>query len=154
MQSYTYVSVSEMSTFVSCRAIYDMCTQKPPNDHSEALYRRYRQAFENYIRDKVRRKGFGNVGLCEKVIDSLKGLFGEYLLRELHKRWSNHKIMVRWLSNFFNYLDRYGFENRMEETCVFRYYVARHSLDNLQKVGNHTFRGTKRGVWMSHGFSR
>ena len=28
------------------------------------------------------------------------------LLRELFKRWGNHKVMVRWLSRFFNYLDR------------------------------------------------
>jgi hypothetical protein len=30
----------------------------------------------------------------------------EMLLRELYQRWQNHKIMVRWLSRFFNYLDR------------------------------------------------
>lgn len=30
-----------------------MCTQKPPHDYSEELYRRYRQAFENYIKDRV-----------------------------------------------------------------------------------------------------
>ena len=39
---------------------------------------------------------------------ALKDKQGEYLLKELLKRWANHKVMVRWLSRFFNYLDRWG----------------------------------------------
>jgi cullin 1 len=31
-----------------------MCTQKPPYDYSEHLYQRYREAFNNYINDKVK----------------------------------------------------------------------------------------------------
>jgi hypothetical protein len=31
-----------------------MCTQKPPYDFSEQLYKRYKQAFENYIGERVR----------------------------------------------------------------------------------------------------
>ena len=37
---------------------------------------------------------------------SLKMHDGETLLKELLTRWNNHKIMIRWLSRFFNYLDR------------------------------------------------
>lgn len=92
--------------------IYDMCTQKPPHDYSEELYNRYRQSFETYI--------------TSRVIQVFDGFHDEFLLRELHKRWDNHKIMVRWLSRFFNYLDRY--------------YVGRHSLDNLKTVGDLTFK--------------
>ncbi|GMH34701.1 hypothetical protein BSKO_02562 [Bryopsis sp. KO-2023] len=92
--------------------IYDMCTQKPPHDYSEELYGRYRQSFETYIRTRV--------------IRQFSDMRDEYLLRELHKRWDNHKIMVRWLSRFFNYLDRY--------------YVGRHSLDSLKVVGDLTFK--------------
>jgi len=36
------------------RTIYNMCTQKPPHDYSEALYERYKQAFTQYINEKVR----------------------------------------------------------------------------------------------------
>ena len=44
---------------------------------------------------------------CElQVLPALRAYSDEYLLKELYKRWSNHKIMVRWLSRFFNYLDR------------------------------------------------
>ena len=39
------------------------------------------------------------------------------MLKELVRRWDNHKIMVRWLSRFFNYLDRY--------------YIQRHNLAQL-----------------------
>ncbi len=41
-----------------------------------------------------------------KVLPALKDKKDEYLLKELLKRWDNHKVMVRWLSRFFNYLDR------------------------------------------------
>ena len=43
-----------------------------------------------------------------QVNPALKEHHAEFLLKELYKRWGNHKIMVRWLSRFFNYLDRYG----------------------------------------------
>ncbi|KAL6971648.1 Cullin-1 [Sarracenia purpurea var. burkii] len=48
------------------------------------------------------------------------------MLRELVKRWSNHKVMVRWLSRFFHYLDRY--------------FIARRSLPALNEVGLTCFR--------------
>ncbi|KAI3850808.1 hypothetical protein MKW92_011624 [Papaver armeniacum] len=48
------------------------------------------------------------------------------MLRELVKRWANHKVMVRWLSRFFHYLDRY--------------FIARRSLPALNEVGLTCFR--------------
>ena len=48
------------------------------------------------------------------------------MLRELLKRWSNHKVMVRWLSWFFHYLDNY--------------FIARRSLPALNEVGLTCFR--------------
>lgn len=92
--------------------IYNMCTQKPPYDYSEQLYQRYREAFNNYINDKV--------------LPALREHRDEVLLKELLNRWNNHKLMVRWLSRFFNYLDRY--------------YVLRHSLHPLKDVGLLCFR--------------
>ncbi|KAG2490035.1 hypothetical protein HYH03_011500 [Edaphochlamys debaryana] len=84
-----------------------MCTQKPPHDYSEQLYGKYRDAFNKYINDKV--------------LPALREHREEVLLKELYSRWGNHKLMVRWLSRFFNYLDRY--------------YVLRHSLHPLKDVG-------------------
>ncbi|OVA01253.1 Cullin [Macleaya cordata] len=48
------------------------------------------------------------------------------MLRELVRRWGNHKVMVRWLSRFFTYLDRY--------------FIARRSLPALLDVGLACFR--------------
>ena len=70
-----------------------MCTQKAPYDYSEQLYERYEAAFNQYIN--------------AKVLPTLVEKKGEYMLKSLVARWENHKIMVRWLSKFFNYLDRY-----------------------------------------------
>ena len=35
-------------------SVYDMCTQKPPHDYSQALYERYRTIFTEYIEREVR----------------------------------------------------------------------------------------------------
>ncbi|CAL0307231.1 unnamed protein product [Lupinus luteus] len=92
--------------------IYNMCTQKPPHDYSQQLYDKYREAFEDYI--------------LSTVLPSLREKHDEFMLRELVKRWANHKIMVRWLSRFFHYLDRY--------------FIARRSLPALNEVGLTCFR--------------
>ncbi|CAM6115279.1 unnamed protein product [Calypogeia fissa] len=55
------------------------------------------------------------------VLPALREKHDEFMLRELVKRWDNHKIMVRWLSRLFNYLERY--------------FIARRSLPTLNEVG-------------------
>ncbi|KNA11180.1 hypothetical protein SOVF_137680 [Spinacia oleracea] len=92
--------------------IYNMCTQKPPHDYSQQLYDNYKEAFVDYIHSTV--------------LPSLGDKHDEFMLRELVKRWSNHKVMVRWLSRFFHYLDRY--------------FIARRSLPSLNDVGLTCFR--------------
>jgi hypothetical protein len=61
-----------------------------------------------------------------QVLPSLKEKHDEFMLRELVRRWLNHKVMVRWLSRFFHYLDRY--------------FIARRSLPALNEVGLACFR--------------
>ncbi|XP_022760536.1 cullin-1-like isoform X4 [Durio zibethinus] len=92
--------------------IYNMCTQKPPHDYSQQLYDKYRESFEEYI--------------TSTVLPSLREKHDEFMLRELVKRWANHKVMVRWLFRFFHYLDRY--------------FIARRSLPPLNEVGLTCFR--------------
>ncbi|XP_073148939.1 cullin-1-like [Henckelia pumila] len=92
--------------------IYNMCTQKPPHDYSQQLYEKYKESFDAYI--------------TSAVLPSLREKHDEYMLRELVNRWANHKVMVRWLSRFFYYLDRY--------------FVTRRSLPSLKEVGLACFR--------------
>ncbi|RAL39099.1 hypothetical protein DM860_011585 [Cuscuta australis] len=92
--------------------IYNMCTQKPPHDFSQQLYEKYKEAFDDYINSVV--------------LPSLREKHDEFMLKELVKRWANHKIMVRWLSRFFHYLDRY--------------FITRRSLHPLRDVGLICFR--------------
>ena len=49
--------------------IYNMCTQKPPHDFSQQLYERYREAFNEYIR--------------ERRVTALNEKSGEFMLKEL-----------------------------------------------------------------------
>ncbi|XP_012842209.1 PREDICTED: cullin-1-like isoform X2 [Erythranthe guttata] len=92
--------------------IYNMCTQKPPYDHTARLYEKYQESYVEYI--------------LTTVLPSLNEKNGELMLRELVIRWSNHKIMVDCLSKFFHYIDRY--------------YVVRLYLIPCKEVGLLTFR--------------
>ncbi|OMO49804.1 hypothetical protein COLO4_38370 [Corchorus olitorius] len=98
--------------------IYDMCTQTPrpndstPNDYSEQLYDKYRGAFENYI--------------ATTVLPSIEDKYNEFMLRELVNQWVNHKVMIKWLSRFFHYLDRF--------------FIPRRNLPTLHQVGMNCFR--------------
>lgn len=73
---------------------------------------------------------------CGQVLPSLREKHDEFMLRELVKRWANHKIMVRWLSRFFHYLDRY--------------FIARRSLPPLNEVGLTCFRDLVMLQWTLH----
>ncbi|GAV85847.1 Cullin domain-containing protein [Cephalotus follicularis] len=73
--------------------VYDMCKPMQEKDHCQELYDQYKKIFEDYI-------------TC-KVLPSLRGMEGEILLRELARRWSNYQVITRWVSRFFNYLNRY-----------------------------------------------
>ncbi|XWS39050.1 hypothetical protein CRYUN_Cryun18bG0016800 [Craigia yunnanensis] len=84
-----------------------MCHPSPAGGYCQVLYEKYNNIFEEYI--------------TSKVLPSLQGKKDEALLQELEKRWSNHKIMTRWLCRFFHYLDRY--------------FVAVKKVPPLQEVG-------------------
>ncbi|CAI0467391.1 unnamed protein product [Linum tenue] len=92
--------------------VYNMCTQKPPHDYSQQLYDRYRESIEDYINSMV--------------LPSLREKHDEFVPRELVKRWANHKVLVRWLSHIFHYLNRE--------------FIPRRSLLPLREVGFICFR--------------
>lgn len=73
--------------------VYNMCTQRTPNNWSEQLYRRYGEAMSDYVQ--------------RQVLPELREKTDVALLKELLHRWSNHKIYVKWMDRFFTYLDRY-----------------------------------------------
>eukprot|EP00316_Scyphosphaera_apsteinii_P011384 CAMPEP_0119338308 /NCGR_PEP_ID=MMETSP1333-20130426/95746_1 /TAXON_ID=418940 /ORGANISM="Scyphosphaera apsteinii, Strain RCC1455" /LENGTH=698 /DNA_ID=CAMNT_0007349543 /DNA_START=233 /DNA_END=2329 /DNA_ORIENTATION=- len=88
-----------------------MCTQKPPNNWSEHLYNNYCEAVKDY--------------LTARILPRIKEKHDESMLRELVRRWENHKLLIRFLSHVFKYLDRF--------------YVKRLSLPELSEVGSQNF---------------
>jgi cullin 1 len=76
-------------TYALC---YTLCTQKTNNFASE-LQQRHTMVIENY--------------LIQTVLPSLQDKSNLFLLQEINQRWTNHKLMNRWMSLFFQYLDRY-----------------------------------------------
>nr|BAW00384.1 cullin 1 [Petunia x hybrida] len=92
--------------------IYNMCTQKAPHDYSQQLYDKYQEAVEDYI--------------TTIVLPSLKKKHDEFMLKELEKRWTSHKLMVKWLLKFFHYLDRF--------------FIKRAEVPALNEVGLTCFR--------------
>ena len=83
-----------------------MCTQKPPNNWSEHLYNNYCDAVKDY--------------LSARILPRIKEKHNEAMLKELVRRWENHKLMIKFLSHVFKYLDRF--------------YVKRLSLPELAEV--------------------
>lgn len=83
-----------------------MCTQKPPNNWSEHLYNNYCDAVKEYLQ--------------ARILTRIKEKHDESMLKELVRRWENHKLLVRFLSHVFKYLDRF--------------YVKRLSLPELAEV--------------------
>jgi len=103
------ITTEEYSTLYT--TVYTMCTQKPPNNWSEHLYNNYCDAVKDY--------------LSARILPRIKEKHDEAMLRELVRRWENHKLMIKFLSHVFKYLDRF--------------YVKRLSLPELQEVGNQEF---------------
>ncbi|XP_039021407.1 cullin-1-like [Hibiscus syriacus] len=100
------------SSSLICSTIYNMCNQKEPHDYSEQLYNKYKETLDEYI--------------TSTVLPPLREKHDEFMLRELAQRWLNHKVMVMWLTRFFQYLDRY--------------FITRRSLPALNVVGMTCFR--------------
>ncbi|XLS49297.1 hypothetical protein HN51_009974 [Arachis hypogaea] len=75
-----------------------------------------------------------------KLMKILRERHDEFMLRELEERWITHKVMVRWLSRFFHYLDQYFIAGRylpplnaVGLTC-FRHLVYMEVRDNARKA--------------------
>jgi len=105
----SYISTEEYSALYT--TVYTMCTQKPPNNWSEHLYNNYCDAVKDY--------------LSARILPRIKEKHDEAMLRELVRRWENHKLMIKFLSHVFKYLDRF--------------YVKRLSLPELAEVGSQSF---------------
>lgn len=86
--------------------IFNMCTQKAPHMYAKDLYGKYKKTFNEYLK--------------YTVLPSLRDKYNEFLLSELVKRWNNHKIMIKSLSQFFRYLERY--------------FIPQYSLPSLNNV--------------------
>jgi len=105
----TKITTDEYSKLYT--TVYTMCTQKPPNNWSEHLYNNYCDAVKDY--------------LSARILPRIREKHDETMLKELVRRWENHKLMIRFLSHVFKYLDRF--------------YVKRLSLPELADVGSQSF---------------
>ncbi|KAL4558821.1 hypothetical protein LXL04_037024 [Taraxacum kok-saghyz] len=92
--------------------VFNMANQKCPHDYSRELYEKYKETIQDYI--------------SSMVLPSLREKHGEFMLRELVNRWMNHKVMVKWLYKFFQYLERY--------------FISRRDLPSLDEVALTCFR--------------
>ena len=63
--------------------------------------------------------------LSVRILPRIKERHEEQMLNELVRRWENHKLMIKFLSHVFKYLDRF--------------YVKRLSLPELSEVGSQRY---------------
>jgi cullin 1 len=94
--------------------VYKMCIQRPPRAYAENLYMRVQSTLNDYLK--------------RYTLPALNAVKGEFMLTELGRRWKNHKLMVRWVTRTFSYVDRY--------------YVKRHEKESLEHVGFLCFKQT------------
>ncbi|KAI3872753.1 hypothetical protein MKX03_028934, partial [Papaver bracteatum] len=92
--------------------IFTMCTQLPPHDYSKQVYKRYKGVYKNYLQSIVL------PSIQEKHDDAS-------MLHELVMRWARYKVLVRKLSRWFSYLDRY--------------YISHRGLPTIKAVGFNCF---------------
>lgn len=92
--------------------VYKMCIQKPPRSYAADLYEKVQETLREYLR--------------KNALPALNDLRGEFMLRELGRRWANHKLMVKWVRRTFSYIDRY--------------YVKRNEKRNLEITGYACFK--------------
>eukprot|EP00906_Rhabdomonas_costata_P004426 RCo006541 len=97
--------VSQMGAYSIC---YNLCTShdatKAPSaaGHSntaQVIYHRAKRMIEDY--------------LTEIVTNEVTHKKGEELLRQIHKHWENHQIVVKWCKIMFNYLDQFYTKSQM-----------------------------------------
>lgn len=128
--------------------VYNMCTQRTPNNWSEQLYRRYGEAMSDYVQ--------------RQVLPALREKTDITLMKELLHRWSNHKIYVKWMDRFFTYLDRYYVKLQSVEPLHNRGFSIFHQLVfeetkkdtrtallrviNLERQGEHIDQDLVKGV--------
>ncbi|KAL3505753.1 hypothetical protein ACH5RR_031135 [Cinchona calisaya] len=93
---------------------YNICVSNPAGPDQQKLYDQYQKTFEDYI--------------STRVVPSLRGKKDEILLKELVKRWNNHKTMTRWLSRFLHFLDRYFISKRRLPTLQGTSHLAFYKL--------------------------
>lgn len=56
--------------------------------------------------------------LSGTVVNALGDQHEEFLLKELVRRWNNHKIMNQWMQKFFQYLDRWELVVQRRRRCL------------------------------------
>eukprot|EP00931_Biecheleriopsis_adriatica_P086206 TRINITY_DN60919_c0_g1_i1.p1 TRINITY_DN60919_c0_g1~~TRINITY_DN60919_c0_g1_i1.p1 ORF type:complete len:756 (+),score=201.17 TRINITY_DN60919_c0_g1_i1:113-2380(+) len=128
--------------------VYNMCTQRTPNNWSEQLYRRYGEAMSDYVQ--------------RQVLPALKDKTEIPLMKELLHRWSNHKIYVKWMDRFFTYLDRYYvklqsvdplhnrgytiFNQQVFQVCIKETRAALLRVINSERQGEHIDQDLVKGV--------
>ena len=94
--------------------IYEMCIQKPPHCYTPELYEHYDKVIADYLTQHV------------TPVLMAPSCTGELLLKETVRRWNDHKVMKKWLFDFFRYLDRF--------------YVKRHGKKGLNDVALQRFK--------------
>ena len=75
--------------------IYQMCIQKPPHSYTPQLYEQYDKCIADYLTTTT---------LPALTADRMHGAL---LLSELVRRWDDHRLMRKWMFDFFRYLDRF-----------------------------------------------
>ena len=107
-----------MRSLAHFRLIYDLCTNRQAN-YSKVLYEKYCESISEFLTQFVSARTSSS-----QTMQELHGLRGAPLLEKLDRHWQKYEIMLRWLKNFFAYLDRF--------------FIKQESVEDLRTKGKRT----------------
>ncbi|XP_057871638.2 cullin-1 [Cryptomeria japonica] len=90
--------------------IFNLGTKKSSGTFSE-LYNTYKRFVNEYI--------------YTTVLPDLRAKQGKFMLKELERRWKIYKVLVEWMSLFFDYVDRF--------------YTSKRNIPSIGQTGLSTF---------------
>eukprot|EP00924_Labyrinthula_sp_SR-Ha-C_P004270 maker-scaffold_3-snap-gene-19.13-mRNA-1 protein AED:0.36 eAED:0.38 QI:0/0/0/0.5/1/1/2/0/844 len=103
-----FTNVEYMKVYTLC---YNMCVQRD-SEFSKKLYEKHSEVIQNYITENVVQK--------LHALNSKENIENQRFLKEFMNKFEDHLILTKWMSKFFQYLDRY--------------YVKQHNQHSLRVV--------------------
>ena len=88
---YSTPVIHNRDYMIAFTLVYQMCAQDHPHKYSEQLYSRYKKTYNDVF--------------IQNVVPKIDVASDTEL--DIQEQWMKYKIFMKWMNNFFSYLDRF-----------------------------------------------